>query len=90
MKSKPVLKEIQAISFDLDDTLWHTAPVIKNAQTKIKHHILEEFQEFNPETLDEEFMESLVLVRDENPDIHHNLTELRRLYFCENARQVWI
>ena len=81
MKSKPVLKEIQAISFDLDDTLWHTAPVIKKAQTKIKQHILEEFQQFNPETLDEEFMESLVLVREEHPEIHHNLTELRRLSF---------
>ena len=83
MKSKPVLKEIQAISFDLDDTLWHTAPVIKKAQTKIKQHILEEFQQFNPETLDEEFMESLVLVREENPEINHNLTELRRLSFVK-------
>ena len=71
MKSKPVLEEIQAISFDLDDTLWHTAPIIKNAQTKIKQRILEEFQEFNPETLDEEFIESLVLVRDDNQEIHH-------------------
>ena len=83
MKSKPVLKEIQAISFDLDDTLWHTASVIKKAQTKIKQHILEEFQQFNPETLDEEFMESLVLVREENPEIHHNLTEMRRLSFVK-------
>ena len=83
MKSKPVLKEIQAISFDLDDTLWHTAPVIKKAQTKIKHYLLEEFQQFNPETLDEEFMESLVLVREENPEIHHNLTEMRRLSFVK-------
>ena len=81
MKSKPVLKEIQAISFDLDDTLWHTAPVINNAQTKIKHLILDEFHQFNPETLDEEFMESLVLVREEHPEIHHNLTEVRRLSF---------
>ena len=34
MKSKPVLKEIQAISFDLDDTLWHTAPVIKKPRPR--------------------------------------------------------
>ena len=83
MKIKPVLKEIQAISFDLDDTLWHTAPVIKKAQTKIKQHILEEFQQFNPETLDEEFMESLVLVREEHPQSHHTLTEMRRLSFVK-------
>ena len=28
-------------------------------------------------------MESLVLVREENPEIHHNLTELRRLSFVK-------
>ena len=81
METKPLLNDIKAVSFDLDDTLWHTAPVIQNAQAKIKQHLLDQFPRFNPETLDEEFMESLVLVRVENPEIHHNLTELRRLSF---------
>ena len=81
METKPVLNDIKAVSFDLDDTLWHTAPVIQNAQAKIKQHLLDQFPRFNPETLDEEFRESLVLVRKNNQEILHNLTELRKLSF---------
>jgi FMN phosphatase YigB (HAD superfamily) len=48
METKPVLNDIKAVSFDLDDTLWHTAPVIQNAQAKIKQHLLDQFPRFNP------------------------------------------
>ena len=77
----PLLNEIKAITFDLDDTLWHNAPVIQNAQSKIKQHLLDECSRFNPDTLDEEFRESLILVRGNKPELTHNLTELRRQSF---------
>ena len=39
----PVLKQIRAVSFDLDDTLWDCAPVIMRAEEKLyswfeQHH----------------------------------------------------
>ena len=81
MEPIPLLNEIKAITFDLDDTLWHNPPVIQNAQSKIKQHLLDEFSHFNPNSLDDEFRESLILVRAKNPKLAHNLTELRRQSF---------
>ena len=75
------MKKIEAISFDLDDTLWPVFPVINYAQDKIKKYILYHFDKFQSDSIDNEFQESLEKIRDSRPDILYNLTELRRLSF---------
>ena len=75
------MREIQAITFDLDDTLWEIAPVIARAERKV----YEEIQSRFPHVSQRYALEDIQIVRQEilemNPSVAHNLTEIRRLTF---------
>lgn len=75
------MQKIRAITFDLDDTLWDIAPVIARAERKVYEEIRNRF----PRVVQRYALEDIQIVRQEilerNPDVAHDLTEIRRLTF---------
>lgn len=79
-----MLAAIQAITFDLDDTLWETLPVIRAAEEELFQWLAASY----PEVARQYDTDSLRAVRmalaRDNPERAHDLTWLRR----ESLRQV--
>lgn len=79
---------IQVICFDLDDTLWPVAPVIKHAEKTLHDWFFYHYpliaQRFSIEEL-QELRESITAQR---PDLRHDLTQLRKLSLVQAAVQV--
>ncbi|MGV6859649.1 MAG: HAD family hydrolase [bacterium] len=72
------LSRIKAISFDLDDTLWHCAPVISRAEERFHRWLEQAFPMIaNKHSLDE-LRQHRVLFMEANPEYGHHLTELRK------------
>jgi len=75
------MRDIRAVTFDLDDTLWEIAPVIARAERKVYEEIRNRF----PRVSQSYELEDIQIVRQEilemNPSVAHNLTEVRRLTF---------
>ncbi|MFK7852721.1 MAG: HAD family hydrolase [Granulosicoccus sp.] len=71
------LEQIQAISFDLDDTLWHCAPAIENAERALyewhKRVTPRLAQAHTPETL----LAYRNLFRSQHPQLQNCVTEMR-------------
>jgi len=76
---------IEVICFDLDDTLWPIAPVMEQAEKKLHdwfyHHYPLIIQHFSIDSL-RELRESITTQR---PDLHHDLTQLRKLSLAQAA-----
>ena len=72
------MREVQAIIFDLDDTLWDVGPVILRAE----HAMLQYLADRYPRVLDMHTVEFMRDVRArmalENPAMRHDFTWLRR------------
>ncbi|KPK39464.1 MAG: hypothetical protein AMJ69_05590 [Gammaproteobacteria bacterium SG8_47] len=79
-----MLAAIQAITFDLDDTLWDTLPVIRAAEEELFQWLALRY----PEVARQHDIDSLKTVRmklaSEHPERAHDLTWLRR----ESLRRV--
>lgn len=73
------MRGIQAITFDLDDTLWPVRPVIERAETELYRW----FEHHHPavtERFDRAAMREIRRCIDESrPDLAHDLTRLRQL-----------
>lgn len=73
------MDDIQAITFDLDDTLWPIAPVIERAETALHDW----FQRHHPEVTDRFDPAAMRDVRERigeaSPELAHDLTRLRQL-----------
>ena len=72
------MKEIRAITIDLDDTLWEIHPVIRRAEAQLREWLSEHY----PRTTEMYDAESVWELRREvvreHPDHSHDLTFLRR------------
>ena len=68
---------IRLITFDLDDTLWHTAPVIQGAETALR-----DWLRLNAPRLGDFSIEVLGAIRrqlvEHEPALRHRISELRR------------
>jgi len=77
------IQSVNAITFDLDDTLWEIAPVIARAEKKVYEVIQAQF----PRVSERYTLKDIQKIREQvlvsNPDIIHDLTEIRRLTFRE-------
>jgi putative hydrolase of the HAD superfamily len=69
-----VITNVEAVFFDLDDTLWAVAPVILRAERKIYAHLQEHF----PRLTDAMDLEAIRKTRSQiyasRPDLAHDLT----------------
>jgi putative hydrolase of the HAD superfamily len=81
------MHEVQAIIFDLDDTLWEVGPVIVRAE----HAMLEFLAECYPRVLELHTLESMRDVRArmalEHPAMRHDFTWLRLESLRHHARE---
>ena len=75
------MKNFQAISLDLDDTLWSIFPVILRAEEKIQQYLVREFSRINSYTISTDCKDAIKEVHQSYPEITHDLTELKRLSF---------
>ena len=75
------MKNIQAISLDLDDTLWSISPVILRAEEKIQQYLVNEYSRINSNAISSDCMEAIEEIRQRHPEVNHDLTEIRRLSF---------
>lgn len=81
------MREVQAIIFDLDNTLWDVGPVILRAE----HAMLQYLGDRYPRVLDMHTVESMRDVRArmalDNPAMRHDFTWLRREALRMHARE---
>ena len=75
------MKNFQAISLDLDDTLWSIFPVILRAEEKIQQYLVREFSRINSYTISTDCKDAIKEVHQSYPKITHDLTKLKRLSF---------
>ena len=75
------MKNIQAISLDLDDTLWSISPVILRAEEKIQQYLVNEYSRINSNAISSDCKEAIEEIRQRHPEVNHDLTEIRRLSF---------
>ena len=75
------MKHIQAISLDLDDTLWAIWPVIDRAEAVLHQHISETFPLIGQNHDAQDLRRLRNDVHQSRPDLSHDLTELRRVSF---------
>ncbi|RRJ82952.1 HAD family hydrolase [Aestuariirhabdus litorea] len=77
---------IEAISFDLDDTLWDNAPVIKAAESALADWVAQRV----PELLPHYRLETLLQFRHDilahRPQLRHRISELRELILYRALR----
>jgi len=81
------MREVQAIIFDLDDTLWEVGPVIVRAE----HAMLDFLAERYPRVLERHTLDSMRDVRArmalEHPTMRHDFTWLRLESLRRHARE---
>ena len=77
---------IKCVTFDLDDTLWSIWPVIERAE-RVFHQWMSEHL---PRVADSYSVDDLKAHRHafflDNPDLHHDLTRMRKLWMSGLAR----
>ncbi len=81
------MREVQAIIFDLDDTLWDVGPVILRAEHALERFLAERY----PRVLERHTLESMRDLRArmalEHPAMRHDFTWLRTQALLVHARE---
>jgi len=81
------MREVQAVIFDLDDTLWEVGPVIVRAEHAMRNFLAERY----PRVLERQTLESMRDVRArmaiEHPAMRHDFTWLRLESLRHHARE---
>jgi putative hydrolase of the HAD superfamily len=81
------MREVQAIIFDLDDTLWEVGPVILRAEHAMHAFLAERY----PRVLERHTLDSMrdlrVRIAIEHPAMRHDFTWLRRESLRRHARE---
>ena len=79
---------IQLITFDLDDTLWETSPLIRTAVEKQNDWLNKQIPDFKERISQDE----LTLIRNrvtrDNPELKHDLTNLRTQVLAAALQQI--
>lgn len=76
MKCYRRLKQIKAMSFDLDDTLYDNVPVVRNAEAWLQHHLRTEYADLpHLDAMDWLRIKRQVLARDAH--LKHDMSALR-------------
>lgn len=77
---------IRCIAFDLDDTLWACHPVIKRAEKKHYRWLAEHYPKLTETYSFDAFMQSRNAFMANNPELVHDLTQLRKQWLRELAQ----
>lgn len=77
--------KIRLVTFDLDDTLWHTAPVIARAEQNLQDWLLQRAPQLGLMTLDR-LQQLRQRVLQQMPQITHSVSAMR----FQVLRQAWL
>ena len=78
---------IRVVTFDLDNTLWDVNHVLGNAERTLRAWFNEKVPELNQRFDRDALLALRTRIVEENPEISHNLTELRRTTFLRSIEQ---
>ncbi len=73
------LQNVKGLSFDLDDTLYHNRPVIRNAFLELYNYLFEHYPEIGKKYHFENFMQAAKSLRKQHPS-EADLGKLRRIH----------
>lgn len=79
------LQPITCITFDLDDTLWHCAPVIQQAEGRFYHWLTSHYPEVTARFTPDDLLQQRIQFAAQHPQLRHNLTRLRKAWLTELA-----
>ncbi len=78
---------IAAITFDLDDTLWAVAPVIRRAEAQVRRWLASNYPMLGAAYVPENLMRIRAEVSNQYPDRKHDLSFLRRAVYRQLAQE---
>lgn len=76
---RQLLEPVRAVSFDLDDTLWHCEPAIRYAEAQLFHWLERETPRITARHTEESLLAYRMQIHAANPDLHCDVTLLRKL-----------
>ncbi len=78
---------IRCVAFDLDDTLWACKPVIERAEQHFYDWLAEHYPRITEAFSAGELVQNRVFFMQQRPELHYNLTRLRKDWIASLARQ---
>ena len=72
------IKQLRALTFDLDDTLWDNRPVLMAAEQTLYHWLGEHYPRINARHSLEGLRKLNRILLQRNPELRHNVTKLRK------------
>lgn len=81
-----LLRQVRAISFDLDYTLWDLAGVIQRAEQRTREFLARAYPRVTERYGTEEMLELRVKLLERRPELRHNVTEWRKAALRELAQ----
>ena len=73
---------VRCITFDLDDTLWFVAPVIQRAESRFYFWLQERYPRISERYAPQDLLEHRKVFMRERPELHHDLTRLRKQWLA--------
>lgn len=80
------LYPVQALSFDLDDTLYNNVPVMQRAEQAVRDFMVQEFPQTAPWQA-QDWLRHRQQIMYDNPDLASNMTQLRLTALADGLRQ---
>lgn len=77
---------IRCIAFDLDDTLWACKPVIVQAEQRFYEWLAQHYPRITDNYSPAELVQDRVAYMRQHPQLHHNLTHLRKQWIATLAQ----
>lgn len=78
---------IRCIAFDLDDTLWACKPVIRQAEQRFYEWLEKHYPRITDSHSPDELIHNRVAYMHKHPELHYNLTRLRKNWMAALAAQ---
>ena len=79
---------IECIAFDLDDTLWECHPVIQRAEQRFYDWLKSYYPKITQKYSEDALIQHRIAYMKSRPELHHNLTALRKNWTRQLASEV--
>lgn len=87
VENRNLLAAVKAVTFDLDDTLWHCAPAIRRAEAAVYDWFATETPRVVAEHSAESLLEHRMHIYAIHPELHADVTALRKTAFRALLRE---
>ena len=87
VENRNLLAAVKAVTFDLDDTLWHCAPAIRRAEAAVYDWFVTETPRIVAGHSAESLLEHRMHIHATHPELHADVTALRKTAFRALLRE---